>query len=438
MLISFLNSRFSLVWIVVVFCVSCDPVNRGLFSKRTPHENYKKRLEDAGLYDTKMAALWLQAAEKSLARPTGITIPYKETGYFEMDNPSASGFIFSAKKGEMVNVNIETNPASDLILFIELWEKNTNEETDLLHAAESDERSIRYEIKKDGQYIVRLQPELLQAMAFTITITTGPSLAYPVNKKDDPRIISFWGAPRSGNTRSHEGIDILAPKFTPAIAAADGHVTRVSVNKLGGKVIFLRPAGKNYSLYYAHLDSQLVSQGESVEVGDTIGLIGNTGNARNTPAHLHFGVYTRSGAINPLPFVNTDRSPAISVKADTGLITKYVRLKNTSYLYTVSSTSSGQKETITQGSIAKIIAATDDLYKIQLPSQQERFIKSDLATIQPLRTEIINEPTILVDSPATIAPVKKQLLAGSEITVKGVFGDYYFVEWENIRGWIKK
>jgi murein DD-endopeptidase MepM/ murein hydrolase activator NlpD len=33
-------------------------------------------------------------------------------------------------------------------------------------------------------------------------------------------------------------------------------------------------------------------------------LIGNTGNARTTPAHLHFGIYGFGGAVDPLPFVN--------------------------------------------------------------------------------------------------------------------------------------
>ena len=439
MLLSFLYYKRSWLWMVIIFsCISCGPSNRGLFGKKTPHEKYKKSLEDAGLYGTRLGALWAQAADKSLTRPISVTIPYKETGYFEMDTPSAAGYIFSAKRGEMVNVNVETNPANGFLLFIELWERIVNDEPEFLTGANAEERNIQYEIKQDGEYIIRLQPELLQAMAYTITITTGPSLAYPVNKKDNPRILSFWGAPRDGNSRSHEGIDILAPKYTPAVAVAEGFVTRVSENNLGGRVVFLRPTGKNYSLYYAHLDTQLVRSGERVNVGDTIGLIGNTGNAQSTPAHLHFGIYTSGGAIDPLPFVNTNRPPIRTVKADTGFITKHVRMKNTTTLYMGSSTASVQKETINQGAIAKVLGATDDLYKIQLPSDEEGFIKSAFVTIQPLLKETITESKPLLDSPGSNTPIKKQLMTGSTITVIGTFGDYYFVESENIRGWIKK
>ena len=75
----------------------------------------------------------------------------------------------------------------------------------------------------------------------------------------------------------------------------------------------MRPAGKSYTLYYAHLDKQLVAEGQFVKKGETIGLVGNTGNARTTPAHLHFGVYTFGGAVDPLPFVNRTNKTAPEV-----------------------------------------------------------------------------------------------------------------------------
>jgi hypothetical protein len=53
------------------------------------------------------------------------------------------------------------------------------------------------------------------------------------------------------------------------------------------------------SLYYAHLDSQSVSSGMRVNVGDTIGFVGNTGNARTTPPHLHFGVTGVETTVDP-------------------------------------------------------------------------------------------------------------------------------------------
>ena len=74
-------------------------------------------------------------------------------------------------------------------------------------------------------------------------------------------------------------------------------------NALGGKTVFISNPKRQFSLYYAHLDSQTVTNGQYVHQGDTVGFIGNTGNARGTVPHLHFGIYTQYGAINPLAFI---------------------------------------------------------------------------------------------------------------------------------------
>src|SRR5665811_2381303 len=77
---------------------------------------------------------------------------------------------------------------------------------------------------------------------------------------------------------------------------------------LGGKQVWLRDRERGNSLYYAHLDSIIAVFGRTVSPGDTLGLVGNTGNARTTPPHLHFGIYNR-GAVNPLPYVYETKKP---------------------------------------------------------------------------------------------------------------------------------
>jgi murein DD-endopeptidase MepM/ murein hydrolase activator NlpD len=81
-------------------------------------------------------------------------------------------------------------------------------------------------------------------------------------------------------------------------------VTRQTTNRLGGKVVWLWAPARRLSLYYAHLDEQAVTPGTRVSVGDVLGYIGNTGNARDTAPHLHSGVYAAlAGAVDPFPFV---------------------------------------------------------------------------------------------------------------------------------------
>ena len=117
---------------------------------------------------------------------------------------------------------------------------------------------------------------------------------------DEDAIQSRWGAPRDGGARRHEGIDVFAPRGTPVLAGAAGRVSRVQETPIGGRVVWLQTdAG---SLYYAHLDRPLVAAGDRVGAGDTLGTVGNTGNAAATPPHLHFGIYAPR-AIDPEPFV---------------------------------------------------------------------------------------------------------------------------------------
>ncbi|HYP14872.1 MAG TPA: M23 family metallopeptidase [Bryobacteraceae bacterium] len=128
-------------------------------------------------------------------------------------------------------------------------------------------------------------------------------LLMPVEGVPVHRVANTWHAPRSGNRR-HEGQDIFAPKGTPVVSASEGHVVRIGQNGLGGNTVWVAGrGGRGY--YYAHLDRyrENLSVGDRVYPGTVLGYVGNTGNARSTPPHLHFGMYTAGGASNPLPLL---------------------------------------------------------------------------------------------------------------------------------------
>ncbi len=107
-----------------------------------------------------------------------------------------------------------------------------------------------------------------------------------------------WGAPRSGG-RGHEGTDILARRGTPIVANVAGTFSRNSSPK-GGLSYFLR--GNDGNTYFgAHLDSYS-GAGGAVAVGTVIGYVGDSGNARGGPTHLHFEIKPGGGAqVNPYP-----------------------------------------------------------------------------------------------------------------------------------------
>ncbi|MFD2610670.1 M23 family metallopeptidase [Deinococcus taklimakanensis] len=107
-----------------------------------------------------------------------------------------------------------------------------------------------------------------------------------------------WGGARSQG-RKHEGIDIFAKRNTPIRATTEGVVLNVGPNGLGGRtVMILGPGGQRH--YYAHLERYPdLKSGDWVKAGDVVGTVGDSGNARGTPPHLHYGIYMAGGAINP-------------------------------------------------------------------------------------------------------------------------------------------
>ena len=111
-----------------------------------------------------------------------------------------------------------------------------------------------------------------------------------------------WGAARSQGRR-HEGIDIFAGRNTPIRATTRGMVLNIGPNGLGGRtVMVLGPGGQRH--YYAHLEKYPeLKRGQWIEAGTVVGFVGDSGNAKGTPPHLHYGIYTMGGAINPYPLL---------------------------------------------------------------------------------------------------------------------------------------
>jgi murein DD-endopeptidase MepM/ murein hydrolase activator NlpD len=128
------------------------------------------------------------------------------------------------------------------------------------------------------------------------------SLPVPVQGIGPPDLADTWGGARSGG-RTHEGIDIFAPRGTPVIASTHGVVVFKGLNLLGGRVVKVVGPGGWYH-YYAHLDAwSTVGIGDWVEVGTVLGYVGDSGNAKGTPTHLHYGIYVGGEATNPYPLL---------------------------------------------------------------------------------------------------------------------------------------
>lgn len=149
-------------------------------------------------------------------------------------------------------------------------------------------------------------------VAWLYTQEPDSSIAMPLEDVRKKQIADTWQASR-GVGRRHEGQDIFAPKGTPILSGTNGYIYKIGENSLGGQTVsVISSGGRVY--YYAHLDSYArgIAVGDRVTTRTVLGYVGTTGNAQGTPPHLHFGVYTLNGAINPLPLLSDRIAPTVT------------------------------------------------------------------------------------------------------------------------------
>ncbi len=117
-------------------------------------------------------------------------------------------------------------------------------------------------------------------------------------------LIPNFGDARS-NSRTHEGLDIAAPKGAPVVSPTKAVVLSVGTGLSSGNTVSTaNPGGETF--VYMHLDSIAgIKSGDILDPGDLIGFAGNTGNAAGGAAHLHFEI-RKNGATDPYPRLLSD------------------------------------------------------------------------------------------------------------------------------------
>jgi peptidoglycan LD-endopeptidase LytH len=421
--------------------LSCKTGSVNLFKAASPHEQYQKKLVNIGLDKTAMGSAWLNAAVMSKQKALNINIPYRENGYFAADKIPATAYQFTVTKGQKLNIKLNRTPLDGALIYIDVWYR-TDQTQKLVASADTLNHPIVFDIDETGTYLIRLQPELLQNISYELEITTGPSLAFPIKSKNTKSIKSYWGDGRDNDARKHEGVDIFGNFRTPVLAISEGTVTRVNENKLGGKVVWMRPKGKDYTLYYAHLDKQIAVEGQEVKIGDTLGLMGNTGNARSTPTHLHFGIYTFNGAVNPLPFIDPVTKTPGAITASNTMLNKILRAKSATEMVYSPESKATVLATLNTGTIVRANAATGNYYLVELPDGRIGFIQSSrlVQVTKPLKKLKINLLQQKVyDRPDSLAAIKTTLNEGQTVSLLGTFGDYQLISnADAAAGWITK
>jgi peptidoglycan LD-endopeptidase LytH len=116
-----------------------------------------------------------------------------------------------------------------------------------------------------------------------------------------------------GAGRTHDAIDIAAPRGTPVLSATDGRLLRLFDSKPGGLMVYATDPTERFILLYGHLDGYAPGLRDGIQLrrGQVIGYVGTTGNAPPDAPHLHFGIlrgdpavsWHEGVAVNPYPLL---------------------------------------------------------------------------------------------------------------------------------------
>jgi murein DD-endopeptidase MepM/ murein hydrolase activator NlpD len=412
-----------------------------LFTQRTPHEEYASALEESGLARSAMGRLWIRAARTSLRDAPRVRFPLVESGYLDPSRPAAVAYRFPARTGQRLTLELRVEPPSNALYFLDVYRAPRDSTAAPEHVISADSGTLRleYEPGRDADLLIRIQPELLRGGRYTLRVTAEPTFAFPVDGRGVDAVQSFFGDPRDGGRRDHHGVDIFAPRGTPVLAATAGRVSSVRETAIGGRVVWLRDERGRQSVYYAHLETQLVERGQRVRPGDTLGLVGNSGNARSTPPHLHFGIYRRGrGPVDPLPFVRPVPPAPAPPALDPGQLGAWRRVTMDDVTLRTAPDSAGPaRGQVSRDAPVRVSAIVGPWIRVAVPDGRAGFLPAGATEpARPIRTTSLESDAPLRDRPDERAAEVGRLEAGARIDVIGRLGDHLYVRAGDRHAWL--
>ena len=428
--------RALVVWAAAGAALGCEQVEvvQDRFRDLTPYEAYRESLAQAGLLETALGRDWIRAGDAAVEQAVPVSMPFQEEGYIDAEAPAAMAYKISVPRGRRLTAEVLLDSEDSTRVFVDLFRVPSGEDDPPrpIISTDSVPGTFVHEPWREGDFILRLQPELLRGGQYRVVLKLEAQLAFPVSGRSMRAIQSMFGAERDGGARSHDGVDIFAPRGTPVLAAAPGQAYRIGVTNLGGKVVWVRDPVRNARLYYAHLDSQHVRNGDRIEIGDTLGFVGNTGNARTTPPHLHFGLYrSGQGAIDPIPFLDPPTGTLPELVADLEQLGDWVRLQSDgTRLRAAPDERAPILRELEQFAAVRVLGGSGEYFRVRLPDGGSGYVDALLTepVDEPISMQLAMDGSTVRQRPQAEAPLVAMLDQRLELPVFGRYDGYLFVQ----------
>jgi hypothetical protein len=211
-------------------------------------------------------------------------------------------------------------------------------------------------------------------------------------------------------------------------------------NTLGGTVVWLRDLRHGRSFYYAHLQRWAFEGSAAVSAGEVIGFVGNSGNARTTPPHLHFGIYDQ-GAVDPLPFIRADDPIPLPPRVPLTTLGRLVRVTSArATLRAGEDRSAAARAQLNRSAVARVFGVAGSSVRVNLPDGQMGYLDNVAVADAEAALRRLNLPagSSLYERPLANAPVVDAIGANTGADVLGEFGAFTLVQLPTgMTGWIK-
>lgn len=121
-------------------------------------------------------------------------------------------------------------------------------------------------------------------------------------------IYDSYGDPRGRGSRSHQGLDMMAPAGTPIVSPTDAEVERIGRWSGAGEFVITEANDEEFRYFHLKEPAEYLDEGDNIDAGHLIGFVGASGNATKDAPHLHLEIREDGDAINPYPRVTKNFS----------------------------------------------------------------------------------------------------------------------------------